>query len=48
MALPMVQAGEEGELQALAQRLELQERNPEGSLFSFLKCIEVKGLLDSS
>jgi predicted porin len=48
LTLPMVQAGEPGELEAIKERLERLEQGPEGSLFQFLKSIEVKGFVDGT
>jgi predicted porin len=47
-ALPTLQAAEQGELQELKERLERLEQGPEGSLFQFLKSIEVKGFIDGT
>jgi predicted porin len=46
--LPALQAAESGELQELRERLERLEMGPEGSLFQFLKTIDVKGFIDST
>jgi putative OmpL-like beta-barrel porin-2 len=48
MGLTMAAAGETGELEELKQRLERLEQGPEGSLFAFLKSVEVKGFIDTT
>lgn len=48
MVIPTLQAAEPGELQELKERLERLEQGPEGSLFQFLKSVEVKGFIDGT